>query len=191
MLTYEADAKIPNDSIYVPLTMQVPIDNSLRSFDGAKTIGLYNKSTNDWNLLATSPGLTDGTLMTTSVSNFGEYSILVSNDPLGIQNAAVLPSPFSPLIAPVKIGYKLNSQQPPASVTIRIFNMRGELVRTVIQNDLQNPGLYGTSHGVKSITWDGKTENGKDALNGRYIIQIDAKDPTGEAKQLLTVVLVK
>lgn len=191
LITYSADSKIPDDTIYTPLTLQVPIDNSLRSFDGDKTIGVYNTSTNAWDILATTAGTSDATLMTTSLSRFGEYSILVSNDPLGIQNAAVLPTPFSPLIGPVKIGYKLNSQQPPASVTIRIFNMRGELVRTVIQNDLQNPGLYGTSHGVKAITWDGKTENGKDALNGRYIIQIVAKDPTGEAKQIIPVVLVK
>jgi hypothetical protein len=41
------------------------------------------------------------------------------------------------------------------------------------------------------ITWDGKTDDGYEALNGRYIIRILAKDPTGEVSKILPVVLIK
>ena len=41
------------------------------------------------------------------------------------------------------------------------------------------------------IEWDGKTDSGAEALNGRYLVLLEAKDGTGIEKKLVTVVMVK
>ena len=191
-LQFSSDQSGSGDSVAVPMTIQLPTDVSLKSFDGAKTLGYYNSVMNEWSILSSSEGTSANTL-TTSITKFGEYSVLAENEALGISNAAVLPTPFSPKVAPLRIGYKLKTQLPPANVTIRIFNMRGELVRILKQNDFQYPGFHGSKSvgGLDEITWNGKTDDGYDALNGRYIIEISAKDPSGETKQIIPVVLVK
>jgi hypothetical protein len=120
-----------------------------------------------------------------------QYTILAQNMPLGIKYATVLPSPFSPDVAPLKIGYMLTTTDQQALVSIAIYNVRGELVRTVLDNDAQYSGRYGSRTSNKSITWDGTTNDGSQARNGRYIIQIRAKDSTGEKIELVQVVLIK
>ncbi len=187
-ITYLSDIKIAGDTTIKPMTLEIQIDPSLRAFEGAKTIGYYNTTSNEWTIRTTNPF--GAASFSAEIISFGEYSILAENEPLGIKYAAVLPTPFSPKIAPVQIGYKLNSLQPPATVTIKIFNMRGELVKNVIQNDLQMPGVYKPST-ISALAWDGKTNDGYEANNGRYIIQISAKDPSGEVTKLIPVVLVK
>jgi hypothetical protein len=127
----------------------------------------------------------------TAFGQIGEYAVLVKNEPLGIEHLSVLPNPFSPDVAPVKIGYLLNTQDPPASVTIKVFNIRGELVRTILDRDLQNPGVYGGSQSLQEITWDGTTDSGLEARNGRYLIQVRAVDNSGDVTELIPVVLVK
>lgn len=91
----------------------------------------------------------------------------------------------------MKIGYWLDTAFPPAKVTIKIFNIRGELVRTLLENDLQQPGRYGSQSSTKEILWDGLTDAGNMARNGRYVVQISAKDQQGEDVQLLQVILIK
>ena len=121
----------------------------------------------------------------------GQFAILVENEPLGIKYAAVLPSPFSPEIAPLKIGYWLDTAFPPAVVSVNVYNIRGELVRTLLEDDLQRPGRYGSSTSTKEIVWDGLTDWGRIARNGRYIVQITAKDQQDEVAKLLQVILIK
>lgn len=202
-LTYEADFALRGDSLLQNATLTVPLDNSLKFFDGALLLGYYDINTNEWDILSTVQvpknfgdggmeiisGATD--LSYGSFRRFGEYSLLTENQPLGIKYLAVIPTPFSPEVSQARIGYFLNSSQPPASVTIRIFNLRGELVRTLLQDDLQFPGRYGSRAGIKEIFWDGKTDDGFMARNGRYVMQVIAKDGSGEVKELTTVVLVK
>lgn len=198
-ISYEADFALKGDSLLKNATLKLPVDKSLDFFDGGIVMGFYDVNTNEWSILSAS--LAKGgegeelsaanDLSFGSFRRFGEYSMLTENQPLGLKYVAVMPSPFSPEVSPAMIGYFLNSAKPPASVTIRIFNMRGELVRTLLQDDLQFPGRYGSSAGIKQITWDGKTDDGLMARNGRYIIQIIAKDGSGEVKELESIVLVK
>ena len=45
--------------------------------------------------------------------------------------------------------------------------------------------------GIQYINWDGKTNNGRYARNGRYIVHIKVKDSTGEKEDLKCTVLIK
>jgi hypothetical protein len=190
---YSADRALVDNKLNKSATLVLPIDETLRLFDGEKVIGFYAGDYNEWDILTSTP--VSGELQA-GLSVLGEYSILTVNEPLGLAHAALLPNPFSPKVAPVKIGYKLNTTKTQAHVTIMVFNVRGDIVRTILKDDPQFPGIYGpdpslTTDSKKMITWDGKTDDGYDALNGRYIIRIQAKDPTGDVSKILPVVLIK
>ncbi|MBO6794588.1 MAG: carboxypeptidase regulatory-like domain-containing protein [Balneolaceae bacterium] len=173
--------------------LTLPVDTTISELNtGEREIARFNFSTLQWevfdNITAKNISNLAGTV---STERLGQFAVLAANEPLGIRNAAVLPSPFSPDIGPVKIGYWLDTAFPPAKVTIKIFNIRGELVRTLLENDLQQPGRYGSRSSAKEILWDGLTDAGNMARNGRYIVQITAKDQQAEEVQLLQVILIK
>jgi len=176
--------------------LTLPVDSTISTFQtGDREVGRFNFTTLQWELFDSQVKSTSSsysnTVGTINTDRLGQFAVLVQNQPIEIRNAAVLPSPFSPDIAPVKIGYWLDTAFPPAVVNIRIYNLRGELVRTLLDNELQQPGRYGSSSSQMEITWDGLTDVGNMARNGRYIIQILAKDQVEEKVKLLQVVLVK
>ncbi len=181
---------LPGDSLFLPASFELPQSESLEFFEGEQVIGIYDPVWKNWVTIPVNSQL-QKSLVTSKFYRFGEYSILTENEPLGIKHLSVLPSPFSPVVAPVKIGYFLSTSFPPASVTIKIYNIRGEVVRTLLENDIQFPGKFGSSSSQKEIYWDGKTDNNYMARNGRYIIQVTVKDKEDEINKLIQVVLIK
>lgn len=180
--------------------LTLPDDTTMTFNTGIREIGRFNFTTLQWELMeatqakySKSSELRNNveTAGTVSISKLGQFAVMAENEPLGIKYAAVLPSPFSPEIAPLRIGYWLDSAYPPVKVDIQIVNMKGELVRTLLEDDLQQPGRYGSASSQKELLWDGKTDSGAWARNGRYIIQIKAKDQSAEVVKLLPVVLIK
>jgi len=195
-----------SDNIYVlsfsgsPLMkealLSLPDDTTMTFNTGLREIAKFNYTTLQWELLeqkAISNKRVNEipSVGTVGISKLGQFAVLAENEPLGLKYAAVLPSPFSPEIAPLRIGYWLDSAYPPVKVNIQIFNVKGELVRTLVEDDLQQPGRYGSASSSLEILWDGTTDGGMMARNGRYIIQIKAKDQSGEVVKLLPVVLIK
>lgn len=181
---------LPGDSLLIPASFELPLSSSLEFFEGEQSIGLYDPVEKEWITMPVNSALAKS-LITSQFYRFGEYSILSENEPLGIKHLSVLPSPFSPVVAPVKIGYFLTTNFPPAAVTIKIYNIRGELVRTLLDNDIQYPGKFGSKSSQKEIFWDGLTDQNYLARNGRYIIQVSVKDKEDEINKLIQVVLIK
>ncbi len=197
-LSYNASTALPGDSLQASGIIQLPTDVSLRFNEGKKGIAYYNSEDTEWEIVSgaleknTSFEKTASTnLSYNNLTQFGEYAIVSKNEPLGLQYLSVLPSPFSPSVAPVKIGYFLTSDSPPATVDIKIYNINGELIKTVLENDIQFPGRYGSSSSLQEITWDGLTDGNNLARNGRYIIRLKVKDGKNEIEELIQVVLVK
>ncbi len=203
-LNYKGSA-LNGDSLAKPATFRTAIDASLKFFDGEKIIGLYDPTTVEWKMLPSASasvafpktdedlsGMTSPALQTSLLKQLkAQYTVLAQNQPLGLKYSTVLPNPFSPDVSPVKIGYLLTTTDQQALVSITIYNIRGELVRTLFESDAQYPGRYGSRTSNKIILWDGKTNDGSISRNGRYIIQIRAKDSTGEKVELIPVVLIK
>jgi len=197
-LSYDASTALPGDSLQKGGIIQLPIDASLRFDEGKKGIALYDSKETEWIIVTENlekntalNKITNTNLAYNKLTQFGEYAIVSKNEPLGLRYLSVLPTPFSPLVAPVKIGYFLTSDAPPATMDIKIYNMNGELIKTVLENDIQFPGRYGSSSSLKEITWDGMTDRKNIARNGRYIIRLKVKDGKNEIEELIQVVLIK
>ena len=79
------------------------------------------------------------------------------------------PNPFNPSTT---INYQLKEQSSSAGplipATLNIYNIRGQLVRTLV-NEERLPGSY-------SVTWDGKDQNGKQVSSGVYFYRLQAGD---------------
>ncbi|MFH1501525.1 MAG: carboxypeptidase regulatory-like domain-containing protein [Candidatus Eisenbacteria bacterium] len=119
------------------------------------------------------------------VARLGEYATSTESAPLGIADLRSEPNPFSPHDGPVVLSYDLSSSRARMPfVTVSVYNMASQLVRTIADNEPQGKGRA-------SVEWDGLTDDGDLARNGRYVVEVRAEDSSGVDTALTTVVLVK
>jgi hypothetical protein len=87
------------------------------------------------------------------------------------------PNPFNPT---TKIKYTVGtSQARSAVVSLRIYNVLGQLVRTLV-DEPKHPGSY-------EVRWDGRDEDGNEVASGIYFYKLQA----GDFSQTRKMVLVK
>ena len=84
------------------------------------------------------------------------------------------PNPFNPVTS---IQYSVVSEQSPPFVTLKIFNILGQKVTTLV-NEFEETGYY-------TVTWDGKDSFGKDAASGIYFYRLTAGDYTATKRMVL------
>ena len=72
------------------------------------------------------------------------------------------PNPFNPQTS---IAYDLPE---PAIMTIEIFNLMGQKIRTIVDSQLQGPGVI-------AVTWDGCDDQGEQMGTGAYIYRMTAR----------------
>ncbi len=124
----------------------------------------------------------------------GLFTILSASQPLGIENLKFNPNPFSPDAGGVSIEFRLNSDIADyLTLDVGIYNMRGDRIRKLVDGEPRPKGDYRREapEEARRIIWDGRTDDGRDARNGRYIVVITAKDAGGEDRQVGSVVLIK
>jgi hypothetical protein len=85
-----------------------------------------------------------------------------------VQNS---PNPFNPA---TKITF---ANRTPGNVELRVFNVRGELVKTLAKQWFPA--------GVHTVTWDGHTDGGASASSGMYFAQVKAAGAVDNLKMLL------
>ncbi len=71
-----------------------------------------------------------------------------------------VPNPFNPATA---IRYELAA---PGTVALRVYDVRGRLVRTLVDAS--------QSAGPHAVTWDGRDDGGRPAASGVYFYRLDA-----------------
>ena len=81
------------------------------------------------------------------------------------------PNPFNPS---TKIEYEV---QQAGHITIKVFNLRGELVKTLVDQDRPS--------GEYSAVWDGKNDIGNSVASGQYFYQLSVGDFVTSKKLLL------
>jgi immune inhibitor A len=84
------------------------------------------------------------------------------------------PNPFNPITS---IQYSVYGRQAPTRATLKVYNIAGRLVRTLVDKEVP-PGDY-------SVTWDGKDEGGNQVSSGVYFYQLKARDQTQTKKMVL------
>jgi immune inhibitor A len=108
---------------------------------------------------------------TSSVPGWEEES---ANRPKDIFLGQNQPNPFNPITS---IQYSVYGRQTSTHTTLKIFNIIGQLVRTLVDEE-RLPGTY-------PVTWDGKDETGNEVSSGVYFYQLKAKDQTETKKMVL------
>ena len=86
------------------------------------------------------------------------------------------PNPFNP---ETWIPFKLAQNAP---VTIRIYNTKGQLVRTIALGN-KNAGIYVTKD--KAVYWDGRNSYGEKVASGMYFYTLRAADFTATRRMLI------
>ncbi|MEA2096042.1 MAG: agmatine deiminase family protein [Candidatus Cloacimonadota bacterium] len=101
------------------------------------------------------------------------------NDIVGAETKLLgnYPNPFNPETA-IKYNLKNNSE-----VTIKIYNTKGQLVRTLV-NSSQEAGIHST-------VWNGKDTNGRDVSSGIYFSTFDANDKESDYTSVKKIILLK
>ena len=117
---------------------------------------------------------TDSTTPTVIVSLTGQGA-LVSNDD-NVQQAVTalkgnFPNPFNPT---TNIAYSLKET---AKVKIEIYNLKGQLVKTLV-NDTQPQGEH-------RVTWNGKDQRGNSVSSGIYLYKMQVGDYTSVKKMMM------
>ncbi|MHC4149457.1 MAG: T9SS type A sorting domain-containing protein [Planctomycetota bacterium] len=74
------------------------------------------------------------------------------------------------------IGYKIVFER--LRVSIRVFNLQGQLICVLERNTTKDPGQY---HAI----WDGRDELGRPLSNGVYFVELSAGKTVSTSKVLL------
>ena len=98
---------------------------------------------------------------------------------LAPEETALLPNYPNPFNPETWIPYQLAE---PAEVTLRIYAINGELVRTLVLGH-QPAGIYQTR--TRAAYWDGKNALGEPAASGIYFYTLTASDFTSTRKMLI------
>ncbi len=122
------------------------------------------------------------------------YTLFAKSLNLQALRFEIVPNPFSPLVVASQDGntspgarITLEVESPNAAnilANLRIYNMAGELVRILLNHStLAKQSL--------EIYWDGKTETGLWARNGRYILALKLDDGKNKHFQQRSIVLFR
>jgi hypothetical protein len=88
------------------------------------------------------------------------------------------PNPFNPTTTiPFTVYGSPFMVHSPIHTTLKIYNILGQLVRTLVDED-KLPGRY-------NIIWDGKDNSGKEVGSGIYFYQLRTKEYTNTKKMVL------
>jgi len=74
------------------------------------------------------------------------------------------PNPFNPT---TRLKFDVPKQ---AEITIEIYNMLGQKIRTLVSDEIYQPGVY------DQVIWDARDDHGFQVANGIYYMIFNAKD---------------
>ncbi len=87
------------------------------------------------------------------------------------------PNPFNPRTT---IEYSVSA---PGRVTLRVYDLSGRVVRTLVDRD--------TAAGEHKVVWDGTTDSGHRAASGVYFVRMEAAGHTDAFRATRKLVLLK
>src|SRR5690606_2458846 len=122
------------------------------------------------------------------------YGLLGASRGLTAGEVRIIPNPFSPLVLAARDGntaygarirfHPESDRGPEVTVSVKIYNLDGELVRLLVDHKTvpKAPAV---------VYWDGKTDAGRWARNGRYLVKISVGSTGGSrVKHLVRPIVV-
>jgi hypothetical protein len=109
----------------------------------------------------------------TVTGNNAEEELLINTT----QILGIYPNPFNPQTT---ISFSLKDR---AEVKLSIYNIRGQKVRTLVNNTIEA--------GIHEITWNGKDDNNKNVSSGIYFSVFDVDDNGSDYTSVKKVILLK
>ena len=85
------------------------------------------------------------------------------------------PNPFNPVAV---IEFTIGNEQPYSRITLKIFNITGQLVRTLVDEE-KTPGTY-------TVTWDGKNNSNEEVASGVYFYELKSNN-LRESKRMVLI----
>ena len=125
------------------------------------------------------------------INRTGAYAVVSLSAPLRIEYLEIRPNPFSPEQINetgkpgAAIRFSVTSDQAALPlVTARIYTMQGNLV-AILANQKPVP------KGPNVLNWDGRTQDGYLARNGRYILKFTVQDGRNTQELVKSLVLIQ
>ena len=146
---------------------------------------------------------TDVELSVSEIPGWNQYGLLSNSEPLGVYDMEIRPNPFTPNSEfGTMIHFRLSSDVGKAvDYSATIYNLNGTKIKTLVRNlnlpkenctmNIPLEELSECAIEECCVKWDGTTDDGKIARNGRYIVRIQAKDPDGKKELVKPLVLFK
>ena len=97
--------------------------------------------------------------------------------PVTTELMSIYPNPFNP---ETTISYSLKED---SKVSISIYNLKGQKVRSLVNGQIQA--------GYHTITWNGKDESGRNVSSGIYFAMFDAESRVSDYTSVKKIVLLK
>ncbi len=162
----------------VRLTMQLPdVENvsSVRGFNPGDLKAARLNADGSWRLVENQAGSLSRAAANVAVTSSGlaVYSMVGAPSPDGLLSSlANFPNPFAAGRENTRIQYVLTAD---ADVTIRIYNIVGDLVNTLTFASGATGGQGSPSGWLNEVSWNGLNGGGDAVANGMYIAVIEAK----------------
>jgi hypothetical protein len=125
-------------------------------------------------------GTSQADLVASGVAAQAKYDALLSGSTSVAENSGVLgpvyelrqntPNPFNPT---TRIAYRLPEA---GNATLRVYNLQGERVRTLIDGPV--------SAGAGEVTWDGRGDDGQPAASGTYFYELRVGDRLVQSRKM-------
>jgi hypothetical protein len=109
------------------------------------------------------------------VANGVKTALDLSTMTLGAEHAILNRNLFRPSQGPLTVDFKATWDE---RVTVKVFNLAGELINEIAVWDVSPGGLY-------QARWDGKNRDGEDVANGVYFVSVH-----GSSSHILKKVIV-
>jgi hypothetical protein len=103
-----------------------------------------------------------------------EEEMLEEEVPAEFSLSCNYPNPFNPATS---IRYTVHRRQTPFRTTLKIYNIRGQLVRTLV-DEPKGAGNY-------QVIWDGKADDGEEVASAVYLYQLRVGDHSQTKKMVL------
>jgi hypothetical protein len=104
-----------------------------------------------------------GQMMYTSVDIWFDPDVSADDVTIPVADLSLknYPNPFNP---ETTISYSL---QEASDVSVEVYNIRGQKVKTLVDNEQKQPGTH-------SVTWNGTDQSGRTVASGVYLYRVDA-----------------